>query len=166
MWAMSTSTLVSEHLAIIASRRPIRQRPLQKIQSRWSKRFKPGLTSDWICQTPSCLGSASLPKKSRQHAPALGAILSARRSIPYDLGRLKRRSSASTMGDSPACYGLSQDPYLHEWRLSKQGYHKEKEMGTVAVQTQCCLQQRDESDEEASQEEKVQLLEPVHWRSG
>ena len=39
-------------------------------------------------------------------------------------------------------------------------------MGTVAVQTQCCLQQRDESDEEASQEEKVQLLEPVRWCSG
>ena len=40
-------------------------------------------------------------------------------------------------------------------------------MGTVAVQTQCCLQQRDESDEEeASQEEKVQLMEPVHWCSG
>ncbi len=39
-------------------------------------------------------------------------------------------------------------------------------MGTVAVQTQCCLQQRDESDEEASQEEKVQLVEPVRWCSG
>ena len=39
-------------------------------------------------------------------------------------------------------------------------------MGTVAVQTQCCLQQRDESDDEASQEEKVQLLEPVRWCSG
>ena len=40
-------------------------------------------------------------------------------------------------------------------------------MGAVAIQTQCCMQQRDdESDEEASQEEKVQLLEPVRWCSG
>ena len=40
-------------------------------------------------------------------------------------------------------------------------------MGTIAIQTQCCLQERDESDEEeSSQEEKVQLMEPVSWRSG
>ena len=42
-------------------------------------------------------------------------------------------------------------------------------MGTIAIQTQCCLQEKDdwESDEEeGSQEEKVQLVEPVPWRSG
>ena len=41
-------------------------------------------------------------------------------------------------------------------------------MGTIAIQTQCCLQERDvETDEEeGSQEEKVQLVEPVSWRSG
>ena len=42
-------------------------------------------------------------------------------------------------------------------------------MGTIAIQTQCCLQERDDretDEEESSQEEKVQLVEPVHWRSG
>ena len=42
-------------------------------------------------------------------------------------------------------------------------------MGTISIQTQCCLQERDgwETDEEeGSQEEKVQLVEPVHWRYG
>ena len=41
-------------------------------------------------------------------------------------------------------------------------------MGTIAIQTQCCLQERDDEtdEEEGSQEEKVQLVEPVHWRSG
>ena len=44
-------------------------------------------------------------------------------------------------------------------------------MGTIAIQTQCCLQERDgwETDEEeGSPEEKVQLVEPVPWhgRSG
>ena len=42
-------------------------------------------------------------------------------------------------------------------------------MGTIAIQTQCCLQERDDretDEEEDSQEEKVQLVEPVHWRSG
>ncbi len=44
-----------------------------------------------------------------------------------------------------------------------------KEMGTIAIQTQCCLQERDDhetDEEEGSQEEKVQLVEPVSWRSG
>ena len=37
-------------------------------------------------------------------------------------------------------------------------------MGTVAVQTQCCLQERDgwETDEEEAPPEKV-LVEPVPW---
>ena len=43
-------------------------------------------------------------------------------------------------------------------------------MGTIAIQTQCCLQERDDEtdEEEGSQEEKVQLVEPVPWhgRSG
>ena len=42
-------------------------------------------------------------------------------------------------------------------------------MGTIAIQTQCCLQERDgwETDEEeGSQEEQGQLVEPVSWRSG
>ena len=46
-------------------------------------------------------------------------------------------------------------------------------MGTVAIQTQCCLQERDgvETDEEGEDgapEEKVPLVEPVPWhgRSG
>ena len=44
-------------------------------------------------------------------------------------------------------------------------------MGTIAIQTQCCLQERDDQetdDEEGSPEEKVQLVEPVPWhgRSG
>ena len=45
-------------------------------------------------------------------------------------------------------------------------------MGTIAIQTQCCLQEKDawETDEEegGAQEEKVQLVEPVPWhrRSG
>ena len=44
-------------------------------------------------------------------------------------------------------------------------------MGTIAIQTQCCLQERDDretDEEEGSQEEKVQLVEPVPWhgRSG
>ena len=41
-------------------------------------------------------------------------------------------------------------------------------MGTVAIQTQCCLQERDDretDEEESSQEEKVQLVEPVHWHA-
>ena len=44
-------------------------------------------------------------------------------------------------------------------------------MGTIAIQTQCCLQEMDDretDEEEGSPEEKVQLVEPVpwHWRSG
>ena len=42
-------------------------------------------------------------------------------------------------------------------------------MGTIAIQTQCCLQERDDretDEEEDSQEEKVQLVEPVHWHAG
>ncbi len=44
-------------------------------------------------------------------------------------------------------------------------------MGAVAIQTQCCLQQRDEwetDEEEGAPEEMVQLVEPVPWygRSG
>ena len=41
-------------------------------------------------------------------------------------------------------------------------------MGTIAIQTQCCLQERDDEtdEEEGSQEEKVQLVEPVSWSSG
>ena len=40
-------------------------------------------------------------------------------------------------------------------------------MGTVAIQTQCCLQQRDDKwetdEEEGAREETVQLVEPVPW---
>ncbi len=45
-------------------------------------------------------------------------------------------------------------------------------MGTVAIQTACCLQQRDDEwetdEEEGAQEGTVQLVEPVPWhgRSG
>ncbi len=44
-------------------------------------------------------------------------------------------------------------------------------MGAVAIQTQCCMQQRDDcetDEEEGSPDEKVQLVEPVPWhgRSG
>ena len=42
-------------------------------------------------------------------------------------------------------------------------------MGTIAIQTQCCLQERDEeTEEEGAPEEKVQLVEHVPWhgRSG
>ena len=44
-------------------------------------------------------------------------------------------------------------------------------MGTIAIQTQCCLQERDDwetDEEEGAPEEKVQLVEPVPWhgRSG
>ena len=44
-------------------------------------------------------------------------------------------------------------------------------MGAVAIQTQCCLQQRDEwetDEEEGAPEETAQLVEPVPWhgRSG
>ena len=44
-------------------------------------------------------------------------------------------------------------------------------MGAVAIQTQCCLQQRDEwetDEEEGAPEETVQLVEHVPWhgRSG
>ena len=39
-------------------------------------------------------------------------------------------------------------------------------MGTIAIQTQCCLQERDDwetDEEEGAPEEKVRLLEPVPW---
>ena len=39
-------------------------------------------------------------------------------------------------------------------------------MGTIAIQTQCCLQERDDwetDEEEGAPEEKVQLVEPVPW---
>ncbi len=39
-------------------------------------------------------------------------------------------------------------------------------MGTIAIQTQCCLQEKDgwETDEEeGAPEDKVQLVEPVPW---
>ena len=37
-------------------------------------------------------------------------------------------------------------------------------MGTVAIQTQCCLQKRDdETDEDEAPQEKAQLVEPVPW---
>ena len=44
-------------------------------------------------------------------------------------------------------------------------------MGTNAIQTQCCLQERDDwetDEEEGAPEEKVKLVEPVPWhrRSG
>ena len=44
-------------------------------------------------------------------------------------------------------------------------------MGTVAIQTQCCLQERDDwetDEEEGAPEEKVQLVERMPWpgRSG
>ena len=43
-------------------------------------------------------------------------------------------------------------------------------MGTVAIQTQCCLQERDDwetdEEEEGAPEEKLQLVERVPWRSG
>ena len=45
-------------------------------------------------------------------------------------------------------------------------------MGTVAIQTQCCLQERDEweddNEEKGAREEAVQLVEHVPWhgRSG
>ena len=44
-------------------------------------------------------------------------------------------------------------------------------MGTIAIQTQCCLQERDDwetDEEEGAPEEKVRLVEPVprHGRSG
>ena len=36
-------------------------------------------------------------------------------------------------------------------------------MGTVAVQTQCCMQQRDESDEEEDAPKEKVLVEPMPW---
>ena len=39
-------------------------------------------------------------------------------------------------------------------------------MGTIAIQTQCCLQERDDwetDEEEGAPEEKVQLVESVPW---
>ena len=39
-------------------------------------------------------------------------------------------------------------------------------MGTIAIQIQCCLQERDDwetDEEEGAPQEKVQLVEPVPW---
>ena len=40
---------------------------------------------------------------------------------------------------------------------------KEREMGTIAIQTQCCLQERDETDEEEDAPKEKVLVEPVPW---
>ena len=130
----------------------------------------PRLTADWTCPTAKASAWASWLKMWRPRAQTPGAIWSEGQTTS-GVGMAKGRDQnaglcplgVSTVGSLP----LNARPHQNAGRARGTTLRSTVNgMGTVAIQTQCCLQKRDDwetdEDESAPPQKKV-LVEPVPW---